>query len=164
MTRIGRPLIAVALAFFGWSGWSFWQAGTQEAGGFARERDLVLSTGRQQVAALNTMDWTRADEGLRRWLDASTGPLHDRLRSESQTNRSKILKERTSAVATVVDAAVITLDVRAGSAQLIASLRIDLTPRRGTPTVQRKRYEAGLSRTPGGWRLKSLTVIPVGVR
>ncbi|HEX2312417.1 MAG TPA: hypothetical protein VHJ17_01700 [Thermomonospora sp.] len=164
MRRVAPVLVALALVFLGWSGWTFWQSGSDGDGDLARDRDTVLRVGRQQVAALNSMDWSRADDGLRQWLNASTGPLHDQLRREQAVSKQKILKERTSANATVVDAAVTALDARAGTAQLIASLQISLTPERGTPTVQRKRYEAGLTRTSGGWKLKSLTVIPVGAR
>jgi Mce-associated membrane protein len=156
----GRALIAVAVVFLGWSGWTAWQAGPDGQDG-GRDRDLVLRAGQQQIAALNSMDDTRVDAGLQRWLDASTGPLHDQLRRDLAPSRQRIQQARTSAVGTVVDAAVTALDVRAGSAQIIASVRIQLTPHGGTAGLQRKRYEAGLWRTPGGWKLKSLTAIPV---
>ncbi|MEU5884809.1 hypothetical protein [Spirillospora sp. NPDC047279] len=161
-TRLGTLLIALALVLLGWSGWSLhrtWNAGGDDLG---KDRDLVLTTGKRHVAALNSMDWNQSDAGLRQWLASSTGPLHDQLKRESATSRQKILKARTSAAATVDDAAVLSLDVRSGTAQIIATVRVRLTPVTGQPTVQRKRYEAGLTRTPAGWKLKSLTAIPVG--
>ncbi|MEU6040603.1 hypothetical protein ABZ801_34910 [Actinomadura sp. NPDC047616] len=166
MTRIAAWVaLALAVTFLSWSGRALWQTWhDSDATAFARERDLVLRTGTREVAMLNSIDWTRPDEGLRRWRDASTGPLRDRLQRESATSRQKILRARTSAVANVDDAAVTSLDVRTGTAQLIAAVRIRLTPQGGQTTVQRKRYEAGLTRTSSGWRLKSLTVLPVSAR
>ncbi|REE97813.1 hypothetical protein [Thermomonospora umbrina] len=164
MRRVGPVLVVVAAVFLGFAAWSFWQSGSAEGADLAKDRDLVLKTGKEQVAALNSMDVKNVDDGLRRWLNASTGALHDQYKRESAVSRQKILGEGTSAAATVVDAAVTTLDRRAGNAQIIASLEISLTPERGAASVQRKRYEAGLTRTSGGWKIKSLTVIPVGAR
>jgi Mce-associated membrane protein len=156
--------LLASVAFAAWSSWSLWQAwqGSDDAA-FAKDRDLVLRTGKQQVAVLNTMDWTKADAGLRQWANVATGPLHDQLQRDAPASRQKILQARRTAVATVDDAAVLSLDTRSGTAQLIATVQIRLTPQGGQTTVQRQRFEAGLSRTPQGWRLKSLTAIPVSV-
>jgi len=160
----GWVALLASAAFIAWSSWSLWQAwqGSDDAA-FAKDRDLVLRTGEQQVAVLNTMDWTRADAGLRQWANVATGPLHDQLQREAPASRQKIVQARRTAVATVDDAAVLSLDTRSGTAQLIATVQIRLTPQGGQTTVQRQRFEAGLSRTPKGWRLKSLTAIPVSV-
>ncbi|MFG2003284.1 hypothetical protein ACGFNU_29395 [Spirillospora sp. NPDC048911] len=161
MTRVGSLLIVAALVLLGWSGWSFYESRGSETHDLGKDRDLVLATGKRQVAALNSMDWNQSDAGLRQWLSSSTGPLHDQLERESAASRQKIVAARTTAVATVDDAAVLSLDVRSGTAQLIATVQVRLTPQAGQPTTQRKRYEAGLTRTPAGWKLKSLTAIPV---
>ncbi|GAA2583246.1 hypothetical protein SMC26_22490 [Actinomadura fulvescens] len=160
MKWTGNLLIVAALVLLAWSGWSLYDSrgGENDLG---EDRDLVLTTGKRQVAALNSMDWSQSDAGLRQWLASSTGPLHDQLQRESAASKQKIVAARTTAVATVDDAAVLSLDQRSGTAQLIATVQIRLTPQAGQPTVQRKRYEAGLTRTPAGWKLKSLTAIPV---
>ncbi|RAY11025.1 hypothetical protein DPM19_32500 [Actinomadura craniellae] len=160
----GPVLIGLAALLLAWAGWSYWQAGNSPEAESGHDRDLALSAGKQQIAALNSMDHARVDAGLRQWLNASTGPLHDQLRRDSAQSRQRILQARTSAEGSVTAAALTELDGRAGTAQVIASVEIRLTPQAGAPSVQRKRYEAGLSRTPGGWKLTSLTAIPAGAR
>lgn len=68
----------------------------------------------------------------------------------------------TSTRGTVTDAAVTELDTRAGTAKLIATVQVQVTPAAGAATTDRKRFEAGLSRTAGGWKLTALTAVPVG--
>ncbi|MFI6518973.1 hypothetical protein ACIBF1_25680 [Spirillospora sp. NPDC050679] len=161
---IGWTLVLVAAVYCGWSGWSLWSETGDADRDPGRERDLVLRTGRNQVAVLNTMDHRGVEAGLRAWQDAATGPLRDQLARDAPQSRQKIAKARTGAAGTVVAAALTALDTRAGEARMIASVQIRLTPPAGAPVLQRKRYEAGLTRTPAGWRLKSLTAIPAGAR
>ncbi|MFD0684253.1 hypothetical protein [Actinomadura fibrosa] len=163
---IGWAAVLAAACFLAWSSWTVWRDGGGDGGpsGPERDRDLVLRAARQQIAVLNTMDCDHVDDGLRAWLDVSTGPLHDQLRRDEPQNRTKIAQSRTGATATVTGAAVTSLDARAGQAKVIASVHVTLTLRGGAPTLQRKRFEAGLARTPAGWRLQSLTAIPAGAR
>jgi Mce-associated membrane protein len=157
----GRLILAASVAFAGWGGWSYWQAGQDEAIDFGKTRDEVLTAGRQAVADLNTMDATQVDQSLRTWLDASTGPLHEQLTRSRDRNRQQVQQSKASARGTVTDAAVIALDPRAGTAQMIAMVRVEITPQSGGASTDRKRFEAGLTRTPDGWKLRSLTAIPV---
>jgi Mce-associated membrane protein len=116
------------------------------------------------MAAHTPLDPAPVDGGLPAWLAASTGPLREQLERDRAQNRVKIGKSETSAAATVTGAAVTSLDVRAGKAKVIASVQVKLALRDGSPTLQRKRFEAGTARTPSGWRLESLTAIPAGAR
>lgn len=161
---VGWAAVLVGAVFFGWSAWVVWRDEPAVRSGPERAREVVLRSARQQIAALNTMDPAEVDAGLRAWLDASTGPLHDQLERDQPQNRVKIGNSRTTAEATVTGAAVTSLDVRAGKAEVIASVQVELTLRGGAPTLQRKRFEAGTTRTPAGWKLESLTAIPAGAR
>lgn len=161
---IGWAAIIAAALFLAWSAWTVWQDDPAARTGPEHTRDVVLRSARQQVAALNTMNPAEVDAGLRAWLDASTGPLHDQLKRDEPQNRTKIGKSRTTAAATVTGAAVTSLDERAGKAKVIASVQVELTLHGGSPTLQRKRFEAGTARTPSGWKLESLTAIPAGAR
>ncbi|MEU5995396.1 hypothetical protein ABZ806_41015 [Spirillospora sp. NPDC047418] len=161
---VGWALVAAAVVFLGWSSWATWQDGSGEQSGPDRTRDVVLKSAAQQIAALNTMDPAQVDAGLRAWLDASTGPLREQLERDAAQNRVKIGRSKTSAAATVTGAAVTSLDVRAGKAKVIASVQVKLALQGGSPTLQRKRFEAGTARTASGWRLESLTAIPAGAR
>ncbi|REE95538.1 hypothetical protein [Thermomonospora umbrina] len=158
----GRLLLALAVAFAAWGGWSLWRAEGNESIDFGAARDEVLAAGRANVAVLNTIDAAQADVGLQKWLDASTGPLRDELNRSREQDRLRIQQARTSTRGVVTDAAVTQLDVRAGTALLIAMVRVEVTaPSGGGATTDRKRFEAGLTRTPNGWKLRSLTAIPV---
>lgn len=161
---IGWTAITAAAVFLAWSGWAAWHGEPDARSGPERARDAVLASAREQIAALNSMDPARVDAGLRAWQDASTGALHDQLARDEPRNRTKIGQARTAASATVTGAAVTSLDVRAGKGKVIASVQVKLALQGGAPTLQRKRFEAGTVRTPSGWKLESLTAIPVGAR
>ncbi|POM27392.1 hypothetical protein BTM25_18060 [Actinomadura rubteroloni] len=161
---IGWTFIAVAAVFLGWSAWSYFDASHGDGRAEGRDRDLALQAGRKQLATLNTLDRTQVDAGLRAWENAATGSLRDQLHRDAPANKQKIAQTGTSAVGSVLAAAVIRLDTGAGEAAMIASVQVKLTPAQGAVTYQRRRYEVGLSRTPAGWKLKSLTAIPAGNR
>ena len=161
---IGWTVLAAAVLFLGWTIWAVWQDDPDTRNGPDHTRDTVLRSARRQIAALNTMDPAQVDAGLRAWSDASTGALHDQLDRDKAQNRVKIGRSRTTAAATVTGAAVVSIDTDAGKAKVIASVQVKLTLKGGSPTLQRKRFEAGTARTPSGWKLESLTAIPVGAR
>jgi Mce-associated membrane protein len=152
--------LAIAVTFCGWSGWTYHANARSDSVRFAAARDQVTRAGRQEIATLNTLDPRQADAGLRRWLDASTGALRDELRRTSAQNRQKATRAQVSADGTVTDLAVTELDTRAGTAQVIATVQVDL----GSRGTQRKRFTAVLARTSSGWKLSSLTAVPVGAR
>jgi Mce-associated membrane protein len=159
-----RALAVAAAVFLTWACWSYWDMRQGDVQDMARDRDRAVMAARQQIAALNTMDARHVDRGLQNWLDASTGPLHDELKRTRVQSRQKIQSSGTSATGTVSDAALTALDRRAGTARVIATVRIEISGRGAAPTVQRKRYDAALTRTAAGWKLKSLTALPVNTR
>ncbi|QFG23671.1 hypothetical protein [Actinomadura sp. WMMB 499] len=159
---VGWCVVAAAVVFLGWSAWTVWR--DEPAAGPSGGRAVVLRAAERHIGVLNSMDAGDVDGGLRAWLGATTGALHAHLREDEAANRRKIGESGTDAAATVTGAAVTSLDERAGKAEVIASVRVRLTLRGGEPTMQRKRFEAELARTPQGWKLESLTSVPVGAR
>jgi Mce-associated membrane protein len=161
--RAGWALIVLAVAFTAWSGWSYWQADHSAALSIGRARDDALLAGSRELADLNSVNDKQIAAWQQRWLDASTGTLSAELRRTQAQSRNQITRARTSAQATVVGAAVTELDQQAGTAQLIASVLVQVTPDGGAAVTERNRYQAGLTRTPGGWRVSSLTAFkPAG--
>jgi Mce-associated membrane protein len=152
----------VAVVVCGLGAWSY--AGTRgdDALGYGKARDAVLADGQRDIARLNTVDAAHADGDLGQWLAVTTGPLHDRMSSTHAADAATLKQTGTSTRGTVTDAAVTELDTRAGTAKLIATVQVEVTPATGTSTTDRKRFEAGLSRTPDGWKLTALTAVPVG--
>ncbi|MEO3788308.1 hypothetical protein ABGB12_33695 [Actinocorallia sp. B10E7] len=152
--RPGRWAVAASAVFFAWSAWTYQDQGPDPAA----ERDRALAEGRERIAVLNTLDHARAEAGRRAWLAAATGDLRAQLERESSAER--LTRSRTSATGTVLAAALTSFDGRKGSAGLIASVSIQITPAEGEPSVQRKRFTADLTRTSGGWLLSSLIALP----
>ncbi|MER7948745.1 hypothetical protein ABTY59_15280 [Streptomyces sp. NPDC096079] len=151
--------LVLALGFCGTGAWTYATARTDEELTFGRERDTALAEGRSRVTVLNTLDAStreRAEAGVQAWRDASTGALRTELgRTEPAVGAS--------ARATVTEAALTALDARAGTAKLIATVRVDVTPRgASTPTTDRKRLEAVLTRTgENTWKVAALSAVPV---
>ncbi|MEU6850169.1 hypothetical protein ABZ901_09605 [Actinacidiphila alni] len=129
---------------------------------YAKARDAALADGQRDITRLNTVDGAHRDRDLAAWLDATTGPLHDRLAGTHGADAAALEQSGTSTRGRVTDAAVTELDTRAGTAKLIATVQVRVEPRSGAATTDRKRFEAGLSRTPDGWKLTALTAVPVG--
>ncbi|WP_306312016.1 hypothetical protein [Streptomyces hydrogenans] len=156
---LSAAALAVALGFCATGAWTYAQARTDQELAFGRERDAALAEGRQRLTVLNTLDAStreRAQAGIQAWRDASTGPLRTELgRTEPAVGAS--------ARATVTEAALVSLDARAGTAKLIATVRVDVTPKgSGAATTDRKRLEAVLNRTgEHTWQVAALSAVPV---
>ncbi|WP_435605249.1 hypothetical protein [Streptomyces ardesiacus] len=152
--------LVLALAFCGTGAWTYTQARTDDALAYGRERDEALADGREGIAVLTTLDATTrqsAERGIRNWRAVSTGPLREELGGTEARAGS-------SARGTVTEAAVTALDTRAGTAKLIATVRVEVTPAgtAGKPATDRKRLEAVLARTgEGEWKVRALSAVPV---
>jgi Mce-associated membrane protein len=153
--------VVVTAGFAAWAGWSYVDNARDDDRAFGQARDEAVDAGRAEVAVLNTIDYRHAADGFARWLAASTGPLHDELRRGRSANLDQIQRAKASAVATVTDAAVTKLDQRAGTAELLASVEIRLTPAGRAESTQRNRYRVRLTRTGDGWKVSTLSAIAV---
>ncbi|GAA3008834.1 hypothetical protein [Streptomyces fulvorobeus] len=156
-------LAAVLVCALG--GWPYAQARGDDQLAYAKARDAALADGRRALARLNTLDG--GDPGsvksaLAAWLDSSTGPLHEQLERTRGKDARELTKSGATARGRVTDAALTALDERAGTAVLIATVDVRVSPRTGKGGTQRKRFEAGLARTGDGWKVKALTTLPVG--
>lgn len=161
----GWAAVLVAVLVCALGGWSYARTRGDDTLAYAKSRDAALTAGRHHLARLNSLDGTDArsvDDGLRQWLDVSTGPLHDQLARTREKDADELRRNGGTARGTVTDAALTALDERAGTAGLIATVDVRITPRTGPAGTERKRFEATLARTADGWKVKSLTAIPVG--
>ena len=161
----GWAVMLAAVLVCGFGGWSYAQARGDDTLAYAKARDAAVADGRSHLARLNSMDGKSAasvKSGLAAWLAASTGPLHDRLESSREKDVAELTESGATARGKVTDAALTALDVRAGTAALIATVDVEVTPRTGKGGTERKRFEAALARTGDGWKIKALDAIPVG--
>ncbi|GAB1332306.1 hypothetical protein ACE1SV_66450 [Streptomyces sennicomposti] len=152
--------LLLAAAFCGTGAWTYAQARGDDSLAYGRERDRALVDGRAAITVLTTLDASsrqRAQAGIRDWTASSTGPLRDELARTAP-------KAGASARGTVTEAAVTALDTHSGTAKLIATVSVDVTPAgTRTPTTDRKRLEAVLERTDGGrWKVRALDAVPLG--
>ncbi|CAL9442262.1 hypothetical protein [Streptomyces sp. enrichment culture] len=151
--------LVLALGVCGTGAWTYAQARTDDALAYGRQRDAALADGREGIAVLTTLDAAtrqRAERSIRDWRAVSTGPLREELGGTEAAAGA-------SARGTVTDAAVTALDPRSGTAKLIATVRVEVTPA-GTKkaSTDRKRLEAVLARTgEGEWKVRALSAVPV---
>lgn len=153
----GWAALAVTAAFALWAGVSYWQAAASASVTLGQARDQVLAAARQEIADLNTVQPGRIGAWQARWLADTTGGEHAQVQQTDPAARAQIGKVRTSAQAAVTDAAVTRLDDQAGTAQVIATVRVRQTAPGGASDTISNRYLAGLTRTAAGWKISSLT-------
>jgi Mce-associated membrane protein len=159
--RAAAVVLAAAAVFAGWSGYSWYSASHSPSTTYGETRDEALATGRTLVATLNTLDYHQVDAGLSRWLDASTGPLHDELARTTPQTKQALAAGATVATGKVLDAGLSELDTHAGTAKLIASVEVTVAKERAAPATRRNRYAATLTRTASGWKLSTLDQLAV---
>ncbi|WHT17518.1 hypothetical protein N8J89_30945 [Crossiella sp. CA-258035] len=152
--------VAAALLAAG-SGWWWYAAAEDDGVKFAELREQVRGAGERAVAEFNSLDYRRVDEGMRRWLETSTGALHEELRNTGASSKKQIEETKTVTTGRVTDAAVTELDDRAGKAKLIAAVEIEVAPDGAAATTKRNRFQAELTRTETGWKLSGLGPVPV---
>ncbi|MEU3765990.1 hypothetical protein AB0E55_13110 [Amycolatopsis keratiniphila] len=161
MTRIAAFLAAVATAAAAWFGYSWWDAVHDDGVARATVRDEALRVGRQSVAALTTLDYRQAEQGYQNWLNLSGGALHEELARDREGGLGRIGQAKTVTTGRVVDAAVTEVDSGGGTAEVVASVELEVRPEGGEAVTKHNRFRAGLTRTPDGWRVTSLGQVPV---
>ncbi|MFJ3929136.1 hypothetical protein [Streptomyces sp. NPDC090029] len=151
-----RAALALAALLCSFAGWTYAQTRGDEDLAHARAREAVLADATRRVAELTSFDADAPGAARESWLRASTGALREELaRAGAGTGPT--------ARAHVTAAAVTALDRRAGTAELIATVEVETRPEgEGAAHTERKRLEALLDRTGGGWKPRSLAAVPVG--
>lgn len=151
----GWLLFAATAGFASWAGLSYASAASSAALAAGRARDAAVQAGTREIADLNTVDDTRIPAWQARWLADTTGAEHARIASTDPAALAQIEKVNTSSSATVTALAVTSVD--GGTARLIATVRVLETAASGATDTIVNRYVAGLTLTPAGWKISSLT-------
>lgn len=156
-------LVAVLLSsvFAGGAGYAWWYAETDEGVQSAVFRDAALDAAYRSIATLNSLDYQKVHSGYDHWLAVSTGKLHQQLAADKQGSKERIQQAKTVTEAKVMDAAVSELDIAAGTARVIASVEIRVTPADGKQATKRNRFRADVTRTESGWKLSAIGQVPV---
>jgi Mce-associated membrane protein len=149
-------LTALAALFFG----GRWALALGDEGlELAAEREAALVDARQAAINLNTLDHQNVTNGLDLWEQTSTGTLLDEFRANRAEYEQVVTQARRATVATVPDAAVAELDVRAGTARVLVAVDVEVRPEGQEPVITRQRLELEMTRTDQGW--KASRVAPV---
>lgn len=127
----GWAVMLAAVLVCALGGWSYTQVRGDDTLAYAKARDAATADGRSRLARLNSMDGTSAasvKSGLTAWLAASTGPLRTQLERTRKKDTAELTEAGATARGKVTDAALTALDVRAGTAVLIATVDVAVTP------------------------------------
>src|SRR5579875_590134 len=140
--RVGRPanpllsvaivLVVVAAGCAAWFGWSWYSRAHAATLGDARVRDQALAQGEQAIVNFNTMDYHNVAQGLRRWQDSSTGELRKAISTGQAQFEKEVRADRTETTATILDAALTSLNRQSGTAGIIAAVQLTVTPAKGS--------------------------------
>ncbi len=154
---VAAAVFAVALAFAAYGGIRMWAAAPDAT---ASLRDEALRSATSAVETFNTLDHRAVDAGLDRWQATATGPLAEERAGSRESSRARIVEARTVTSGEVVAAAVTELDPAAGTASVIASVEVTVTPETGPAATKRVRFAATMTRTDRGWLLSGITQVP----
>ncbi|MEN3269575.1 hypothetical protein [Pseudonocardia sp.] len=147
---------AVAATFFGVR----WSLALGDSGlELARERDAVLIDAQQAAINLNSLDFNHVDAGLDLWEQTSTGPLLDEFRANRAEYSKVVTDSKRVTTATVADAAVAELDVRAGTARVLVGVDVKVVPQGQDAVVTRQRLQLEMTRTDTGWKASRLAPV-----
>ena len=167
--RLSNPLLAVAItvaviaaACAGWFGWSWYHAAHSGSLASARLRDQALRQGELAVQDFNTLDYRHLSQGLSTWQQSSTGTLHAEISRGQAQFEQLVRKAKTITTATVLDAALTSLNQQARTASIIVALQITVKPATGAATTKQARLDGTLQQTSTGWKLSALGQVPVG--
>jgi Mce-associated membrane protein len=149
-------LAAVAALFFG----ARWALALGDDGlDLATQRDAVLVDARQAAINLNSLDFANAPAGFDLWEQSSTGTLLEEVRAHRGEYEKVMADIRRVTEASVTDAAVAELDVRAGTARVLVGVDVQVRPEGEAPFVDRKRLQLEMTRTDQGWKASLLAPV-----
>jgi Mce-associated membrane protein len=169
-------LLAIAVVCAGWFGWRWQDSSSAATGGgagsggtastastaSAAQVQQVLEQGERDVQEFNTLSYQNLSQGLSNWQNSSTGTLRNETTSGWSSFAKEVSKLKTISTATILDAALTSLNEHQGTAGIIVALQVTVTPAKGSAATKRSRLEGTLTRTPSGWKLSSLAEVPVG--
>lgn len=159
---VAAVLAAAAAVFAAWSGWSWHSAAQAGPSALAQTRDQVLQTGEQEMQNFSTLDYRHVSQGLSLWEQSSTGALLEEITAGRSQFEQQVEQAKTITTAKILDAALVSLNVQAGSASIIAAVQINVIPLKGAAVSKQNRLEGQLTRTASGWKLTALGQVPVG--
>lgn len=150
-------LAALAMLFFGVR---FGLALTDDDLEFAAARDAVLVDARQSAINLNTLNSADVEAGLNLWEQTSTGTVLEEFQRNRETYAKFVAEAKRSTEASVVDAAVAEMDIRAGIARVLVGVDVVVRPEGQEPVLSRQRLQLEMTRTIDGvWKVSKVAPV-----
>lgn len=126
----------------------------------AQARDTVLVDARQAAVNLNTLNPADVQAGLSLWEQSSTGSVLEEFQRNRETFAQFVTEAKRSTEASVVDAAVAELDVRAGIARVLIGVDVIVRPEGQEPVLSRQRLQLEMTRTIDGvWKVSRIAPV-----
>ena len=126
----------------------------------AQARDAVLIDARQAAINLNTLDSADVQAGLDLWAQSSTGSVLEEFQRNRETYAKFVAEAKRSTEASVVDAAVAELDLRAGLARVLVGVDVIVRPEGQEPVLSRQRLQLEMTRMPDGvWKVSRIAPV-----
>ncbi len=125
----------------------------------AQARDVVLVDARQAAINLNSLDFENVEAGLDLWEQSSTAGLLEEFRSNRAEYAQLVTESQRTTEATVPDAAVAELDLRAGIARVVVGVDVQVTAQGQEPSLFRQRLQMEMTRTDQGWKASRADIV-----
>jgi Mce-associated membrane protein len=156
-------LLVVALAAALVFGIRWISAANDDDAKFSVARDDVLRVGEQMAINFTSIDYQKLDQFKKEMADNTTGQLHDQIGKTIDQYKSKMSQNKVSATSTLMEGAVVSLDLHSNKAQVMAvvnSTSKGADAKQSPP--QRLPIVIGLTRTGDGapWKAESVTGAP----
>lgn len=153
-------LAVVAVAGAGWFGLSWYRAAHDKSLAVGMERDAALRDAQRAVLTLNTLNYRQVQDGLTLWEQSTTGSLLNQLRTNRESYARAITESETVSSAKLLDAAVASLDQRAGTALVFAGVDVTSQLEQSNPGCVHRRVRLEMIRVGADWKVGMLD--PVG--
>ncbi|ALG13924.1 hypothetical protein [Kibdelosporangium phytohabitans] len=152
-------LVVVAAAFAAVFG-VWWASASGESADVRKTREEVSTAGSAAVATLTSLDFTDVDATYQRFLDVSTGSVHDDYAKNQEDFKKRIRDAKVVTTAAVRETAVTDVNLQKKVATIMVVVDTTVKESDKAPTTKRLRIEAALDQTDNGWKVNALRQVP----
>ncbi|WP_037265181.1 hypothetical protein [Kibdelosporangium aridum] len=152
-------LVVLAAAFAAVFG-IWWANASGDDADVRRAREEVSTTGAAAVATLTSLDFNNVDATYQRFLDVSTGAVHDDYAKNQDAFKKRISDAKVVTTAAVRETAVTDVNLQKKVATIMVVVDTTVKESDKPPTTKRLRIEAALDQTDNGWKVNALRQVP----
>jgi Mce-associated membrane protein len=143
-----------------WLGISWFTAGDNDSLNYSQARDEVQRSGVAAIKKFTTLDYRDPDAYFQGISETTTGELRDELAKSTERYKQGLVTSRSRTIGKVLDSAVTNLDLRQGTAEMIAAVDADVVRDSGAPATQRLWLQVNLERADSDWKVSNLLGAP----